>query len=235
MAVGEFCEGASGGQLLVLTGTVSYIADVTTEEQRAWRMLLIELCGGFGGIIAEISLGFLISSYGFLASALLALSMYSTAFLYILIFIPETIQRAKNVKLFSVTHFKKSVLVLFKKKENGNGILRGYTFRRYRLGVIVLLMFTFFAVYGGEEITTYYIINPPLCFDSIYIGFYRAFDYIIRFAAGILLERYAQNRLIHLHSVALLLDVFNKEFYMFPVMGLLEFKRSGSEVDLTNK
>ena len=78
---------------------------------------------------------------------------------------------------------------LSKKAEDGTGILRGYTFTRYRLGVIVLLMFTFFAVYGGEEITTYYIINPPLCFDSIYIGFNRAFDYIIRFAAGILLER----------------------------------------------
>ena len=89
-------------------------------------------------------------------------------------------------KLFRI-HF------LFKKAEDGTGILRGYTLRRYRLGVIVLLMFTFFAVYGGEEITTYYIINPPLCFDSIYIGFYRAFDYIVRFAAGILLERYGEN------------------------------------------
>ena len=129
MAVGEFCEGASGGQLLVLTGTTSYIADVTTEEQRAWRMLLIELCGGFGGIIAEITLGFLISSHGFLASALLALTLYSAAFLYILIFIPETIQREKNVKLFSVTHFKKSLSVLFKKAENRTGILHGYTLR----------------------------------------------------------------------------------------------------------
>ena len=110
MAVGEFCEGVSGGQLLVLTGTTSYIADVTTEEQRAWRMLLIELCGGFGGIIAEITLGFLISSHGFLASALLALSLYSTAFLYILIIIPETIQRAKNVKLFLCDAFREKLV-----------------------------------------------------------------------------------------------------------------------------
>ena len=92
-------------------------------------------------------------------------------------------------------HKRFRIHFLFKKAENGTGILRGYTFRRYRLGVIVLLMFTFFAVYGGEEITTYYIINPPLCFDSIYIGFYRAFDYIIRFAAGILLERYGQTEI----------------------------------------
>ena len=115
MAIGEFCEGASGGQLLVLTGNVSYIADVTTEQQRPWRMLLIEVCGEFGSIISEISLGFLISSCGFLASGLLALSLYSISFLYVLIIIPETIQRAKHVKLFSVEHFKNGLLVLVKK------------------------------------------------------------------------------------------------------------------------
>ncbi len=32
-------------------------ADVTTVEQRPLRMLVIDICGGFGSIIAEVVLG----------------------------------------------------------------------------------------------------------------------------------------------------------------------------------
>ena len=59
--------------------------------------------------------------------------------------------------------------------------------------VALLLLFTNVLIfYGGEEILTYYVLNPPFCWEAILIGFFKAWDYIVESIGCIIIIRWVK-------------------------------------------
>ena len=159
---GAFAEGTCGSMMGVILGCLSYVADITTHENRAFRIIIAELCIFFPIIVSSLGLGVLIKKLGFLWPFVMVLSGALLNIVYIIFFVPETVIPNPEAKFFDFGHIKKSVQIFI--KDNGTG-------RRPKLQV--LLLATFFAMVAtmsSFSLTTLYVQDIPLCWDSVLIG-----------------------------------------------------------------
>ena len=100
--------------------------------------------------------------------------------IFIALFVKETISQSlgDKVKLFTLKHLKKSVNVYITKDEA--------TGRRWRLiTLLIIMMITNFSEIMAGDVVTYHLLDRPLCFSSILIGFYTGMLYLIKAVAGI--------------------------------------------------
>lgn len=159
---GAFAEGMCGSMMAVILGCMSYVADITTHENRAFRITAAELCLFFPIIISSLGLGELINLLGFFWPFVIVLGGALLNIIYIILFVPETIIINPEAKFLDFTHLKTSVQIF--SKDNGTG-------RRPRLQI--LLLATFFAMTGSFSslsLTVLYVSDVPLCWDSVIIG-----------------------------------------------------------------
>ncbi len=89
--LGYVAEGISGSLALFFLGGFSYIADVSSEMERAFRFLVLEAFIASGFLFAGIVSGFLIQGAGFLVSYLVLMGLVMFNFVYVSYFIEDSI------------------------------------------------------------------------------------------------------------------------------------------------
>lgn len=178
LIVGELSYGVTGGGPLLVAASLSYIADVTTTEQRTFRVVIAETTLLLSIGVAQLFMGYLIASSGFVSPFYLILSCQAAALIYTLIpgALYESITASKSAEKTMSTgdRIKKlvrDVIDLF--AYNGND-------RRWRL---LLLTAMFFAIvestYGYISVIALYAIGPPFCWSAVLVGIYMSLSLFI--------------------------------------------------------
>ena len=178
MIVGTTIDGCLGGTFTMMMASLAYIADVTSLKQRPLRILAVEIFSGLGQTAASIGAGYLIKALGFTYPYLVILGIDLITLLYVLFWVKETVPKNPDAKLCSCSNFQKGIEVISKKTPDK---------RRWKL---VASLFTFFLIsmmdFGAVEIITFYVLNPPLCWNSVLIGYYNSFAYIVQTIGSLL-------------------------------------------------
>ncbi|XP_070557507.1 proton-coupled folate transporter-like isoform X2 [Ptychodera flava] len=185
--IAEFIRGITGQGFTATAMSYAYIADITTEEQRAFRLILLEVCGFIGGSLAQITTGYWIRSHGYLPPTWLAYSLMILTVLYIIFWVEETVPVDKSViSKWKMRQQFVDIVSLFTGSSQGT---------RFQLSVFSICLFVFFLIIGSAPgIIILSLLGPPLCFTSVYIGYYQAIydamNAIGLFVAGKVLTRY---------------------------------------------
>ncbi len=170
LLIGHFLMGISGDFTLLLTGCFSYMADITTKEERMFRIVILDFFGFVGAGISQIAIGFWINASGFLPAFYFILAIVFSCTIYSSVLIPETIRPDKRQSL-SPKKITESVVRFFQNNSNN---------RRWRiilLLIILVLRMTVF--YSLPALTLLYGLGEPFCWDSIIIGFFSAGQYVV--------------------------------------------------------
>ena len=162
--IGIILEGLFGGAVLFLGAAFSYISDITTTKQRAFRVIVLEMCIAVGLVVSQLGVGYLINYFGFLVPLLVCLGCNIVNILYVMFLVKESLHRPDRdqAKFWTLENHKRVLLLYIKDTA---------THRRWKLIVALLLLFmVVFADLGRIDITTLYVLGPPFCFTSVLIG-----------------------------------------------------------------
>ncbi len=178
--VGTIAEGLSGGPFTMMMASLSYMADVTTKRQRPLHLLGIEICSGLGTTAANVAVGYMIQGLGFKFPYLIILGIFILTSIYVICFLPETIDKRPDAKLFTCENLQKGVQVMTKPGP-----------RRWKL-LVSLVIFWLIALldFGGTEIVTFYLLNPPLCWGSVLIAYYLSEAYIVMTIGSVIFVKF---------------------------------------------
>ena len=119
--IGNFMSGFSGGPTTMLTACYSYIADITTHEQRSKRMVIISLCEGVGAVVVQIGVGVAIQNVGFVSSSAILCGFYALCFLYAIFLLQDTIIIKSNTVILSKEQYLKPIRLHY--RDNGTNRL----------------------------------------------------------------------------------------------------------------
>ena len=108
-----FVEGLSGGSAVFSTAAYAYIADVSKRNRRSWRMLVICLMESTGVCLAQITMGYLVTLWGFVIPFMYIVLVYTLCLLYVTCFIHETVTGVSiSLGYFNFKHFVRTFRVL---------------------------------------------------------------------------------------------------------------------------
>ncbi|XP_057669452.1 proton-coupled folate transporter-like [Diorhabda carinulata] len=130
--------GETGAFMLLVT---TYIADITTSEQRALRLALFEVIFGLSSVFGNFSASYLFYATNYATVYLITMSLLGFSLLYTIFVLPESLKGNKEVQnskeKIKLTNVKDLVKNIFKKRPN-NGRIHLLSI----LGIILLQNFT---------------------------------------------------------------------------------------------
>ncbi|KAG4067481.1 hypothetical protein HA402_002758 [Bradysia odoriphaga] len=150
----------AGGWFTMLMGVFSYVADVTTEEDRTLRIGIVNLCFSLGVPIGMAFSGVLLKKIGFYGIFSISTLLYLCAFLYGLICLPEpavlkkqkelndlkTTNKSRIADFFDKDHIVETFQVAFKKGANQ---------RRLRVIMLMIVVMVVIGPLHGEMSVIY--------------------------------------------------------------------------------
>ncbi|CAH1791918.1 unnamed protein product [Owenia fusiformis] len=159
-------EGLAGSTGSAILSCYAYACDVSTVENRSFRITMMEISIGIGNAIAVGSTGPLIKATGYVVPYVIITGVHLVNLTYAYFFVPETVKKQPDAKFFTLNHFK----VTFKLYVKDNG-----TKRRWKL-IILLVVFFFceMVIAGSTGTQALKLLKSPLCFNSVLFGLYRA-------------------------------------------------------------
>ena len=165
--IGEVAAGLTGGNPLLVSVSLAYIADITTTKQRTFRIVIVETCIVFSIGVAQLAVGYLIAAKGFNAPFYLIISCQIAAILYTSLLLFESMKHKTGGLSFSsqMSKLYHGIVDLFTNNENN---------RRLRL---LLICATFIAIQIFKQhhsIQTLFLIGQPFCWSSVLIGIFNA-------------------------------------------------------------
>ncbi|XP_061401831.1 probable peptidoglycan muropeptide transporter SLC46 [Musca vetustissima] len=183
----------SGGWFVMLMGVFSYIADITTEEERTLRIGILNVCFSVGVPIGTALSGVLLKKIGFYGVFSISASLYVVSLFYGFFFLPEPRPRCiqpedkhkpRNLlaDFFDKEHVIETFRVAFKKGENK---------RRAR---VILLMIVVMVVIGpiyGEMNVMYLFTRYRFNWNEVDFSVFNTFAVVtglvgVLFCVGIL-------------------------------------------------
>ncbi|XP_037928080.1 tetracycline resistance protein, class C-like [Teleopsis dalmanni] len=145
----------SGGWFTMLMGVFSYIADITTEEERTLRVGILNVCFSMGVPIGMAFSGVLLTKIGFYGIFSISATMYVISFIYGFFYLTEP-RLNKNLDqcehksilcdFFNKKHIVQTFKVAFQKGEN---------YRRKRVILIMIVVMIVIGPLHGELTVTY--------------------------------------------------------------------------------
>ena len=168
-----FVGGAFGGFTVVLAASFSYIADVSSDKWRGFRIGVLEAFFCIGIAFSEFSTGFWLqwNNCDFIQPMFLFVACNVVAVLYIIFCIPESLTKKQRKEVLSKTPKGFSSF--------GRGI-KIFTCFVPQYSVWKLWAATFvaslmvFNVAGNVYITVYFLKAPPFDLDALMIGVYQS-------------------------------------------------------------
>ena len=176
LLIASFLEGLGGSIETLLVGFFSYIADVTTNKQRSFRIIVIELLVRLTGAVGPLGFNYWLKKSGYLYPFIFSLGGHLICLLYAICFIPETIITNRRVSFFSCRRLL-SIINLYYKE----------TVPPRRLKLCLLMMAFTVVMFGrmNSGILTLFEMNEPLCWGSIMIGWYETSYSLVSSIGGI--------------------------------------------------
>ncbi|XP_025106086.1 proton-coupled folate transporter-like isoform X2 [Pomacea canaliculata] len=218
-------DGLCGTVFGLLTGIQAAMADVTiTMTEFALTSVVLEGSIAISGALSQISVGFLIRSVGFIGPAILCCVVSAIACVIIFCVMPETLKRPVQVTLNPLVHLRKVF---------GFYILEGSSVHKglFWCGLLVSALLSF-CQSGQVMIEILYMLNAPLCWDSVKLGVFtgvRQFSIVITSIVTLkVLQRYTSHVTIGILAMfsgaaAFALEAFASAdwmMYLTPVLGL---------------
>ena len=168
--IAEIASGLTGGSPLLTSVALAYVADITTIEQRTFRVVMVETCLIISVGVGQLANGYLIAAKGFDPSFYLLLSCQITAILYTIIpkLLYESIELNSSGESFSSQMSKlfHGIFDLYKNNEDN---------RRWRLLLInAIFVPIILLIYGYTSTIPLYVIGQPFCWSSVLVGIFNA-------------------------------------------------------------
>lgn len=161
--IGEFLNGCSGSMSLLIAGCFSYIADTTTKENRQFRITFAEISMFFCTILGPIGVGYVIDKEGYLWPFVIVFIGHILNLIYTLFFVPETIIKDRSAKLFTLENIKLTFKTFTINTPDN---------RRWKLWLLFISFFVHYIGSGVYAVTGLFVLNIPLCWDAVTIGYY---------------------------------------------------------------
>ena len=172
MLLGAFLDGFGGGYRVLLGGCKAYLADITSPEQRLFRMTVADLCMHTSAVIAPVGIGFWIQSGTFTGPYILIMSLMIVGILYTVFLVPETVVPLQKVPFFTMSHLKNS-FAFFLVKDQTTPVLN----RRKKFALLLTVLAIGNACLAGSTTSmTLFQMNEPLCWGSVLIGIYSMYS-----------------------------------------------------------
>ena len=166
--IGTLIRGITGGTPSVLNTVALYISDITTEEQRNLRFVVIFCAFDLSFVLTQIPLGYLVDSEGFTAVfwILLGIVLLSLAYLSIPGCVYETNEETSQQ---SASQTIKRVHQVLRANQNPSKFL-----------VLLMLMFLISVqFYGGHAVFSVYMLGLPFCLDPLFVGYLVTYNRLI--------------------------------------------------------
>ncbi|GLV39720.1 uncharacterized protein CBL_08214 [Carabus blaptoides fortunei] len=167
----------TGGLTVMMMSVYSYIADVTTVENRTFRFGLVHILAASISSIGFAVSGILFQSIGFYGVFTISLIVHVTGLLYCVFYIKEPRTAPadlpkKNVcfDIFDPRHVIDTIVVVFKKRSGSE---------RTR---IILLMLTFVVILGpnyGEASLVFHYTRAKFQWGPVQYSLYQTYDLVI--------------------------------------------------------
>ena len=185
-------EYLGGGFYVIITGAFAYLADTVPKEKRAMRMTILDAIILGNAALGNVIVGYMIDIMGFFYPYVFCLIGKMLTLIYGVFFIPETVRNSSNESetrqrriLGNITNGIK--LYIF---DNGKG-------RRLQLNLL-LLTYVMGDLISSNTILTLFEMNTPLCWNSVYIGYFGAitdvFQCIAMIFAALFLKRFLSEK-----------------------------------------
>ena len=176
-----FIDGLCGFFPTMILSVFSYIADITDESQRAFRLGVLEAIAFISGMLSHLSSGWWIHKAGYKAPYWLILSLHTFALFYVVFILPESrpkhLMEQSNFKVCSLHYIRVVISVFTKPRSEG----------RWRMCVLMttsgLMIVT---SVGFGSVIVLYSLDRPLCCNSILIGYYLATSFFLQAVGAIL-------------------------------------------------
>ncbi|KAH9639369.1 hypothetical protein HF086_002058 [Spodoptera exigua] len=147
----------TGGWFTMFMGVFSYIADITTEEQRTLRIGIVNLFHSVGVPVGAALSGILVRKIGLYGVFSVSATLYVLSFIYCFVRIKEVKKSDTSVKpaanlcewlrnFFDTRYVKETVMVTFKQGPNN---------RRLRVTMLVIVMCVIIGPIYGEMSVMY--------------------------------------------------------------------------------
>lgn len=161
--IAAFISGFGGFLSTMLLGCFAYISDTTSPDKRRFRITVLEMCLMLPGIIGPLGVGNLIETIGYMYSFVISLVGQTIIVIYVIFFVPETVQKDPSAKFFDLTRMKQ-FWQLFTKTDN----------QKRNVKLIILFVAFFIGIMPKFDygLDTLYLKNRPLCMSNKLVGYY---------------------------------------------------------------
>ncbi len=181
MLIPNFVEGCTGGIVAFLMSCFAYIADISDHKQRSIRILILDIMIGFGVAISQVSIGYIIKAVGYVYPFLYVEIFHVINLFLVFFYIKETVHITPNGKLFNKNNYNKVIQIFTKDNE---------TKRRWKLCIALLILLIVGIVdIGMFDVMTLLMLNSPLCFSSVLIGYYIAELFVLKELGSLLFAK----------------------------------------------
>ena len=102
-------EGALGSMSVIIMSGYSFLADTTSLEERALRLIIKEILMLLPTAVSLIGVGFLIENLGYVWPGVIVLGGTVPNGIYVALFVPATFEPMKNAKFFDTQHIKRAI------------------------------------------------------------------------------------------------------------------------------
>ncbi|KAH8235516.1 hypothetical protein KR032_001802 [Drosophila birchii] len=164
----------SGGWFTMLMGVFSYIADITTEEERTLRIGILNVCFSVGVPVGMAFSGVLLKQIGFYGVFSISAAFYVIAFVYGFFFLEEPVARPEK------TPEQKSLLADFFNKEHvvqtfRVAFQRGENQRRKRVILLMIVVMVIIGPLHGEMAVTYLFTRFRFNWSEVEFSFFSTY------------------------------------------------------------
>ena len=208
--------GLFGTQTLLST-SLAYLADCSDRVDRSFKMIIFEVCTSIASILSNISTGFLIKYVDIIFPFLSFVVCTSVALLYTLFLLPESLRKTHHVKQERswgnfIAPYKASIAVFF--KDNG-------TNRRWKIQLTAAVN----AVVTGNHVgllilLPLYLLNSPICFDSLSIAIVIVEIYFFRTIGSLIIPKVFKNLL---SDTSLIIVSLISDMIFLAIIGFLPY------------
>ena len=169
----EYVFGSSGA---LFAGAFTYTADTVPVKTMAFRMAMIDVIALCVGAVTNLFVGYWIQAQGYFWPFVFVISFKFLAMLYAIFLIPETLTPVRNARkdgrqINWEDLISAAKLSLF---DNGTG-------RRWKINILLLSHLSA-EIVSTRSVRTLYMMNTPLCWESVKIGYYQFGAFLVQAA-----------------------------------------------------
>ncbi len=164
--VAPFVGGLFGGKSTIISACYAYIADVALPNKRSQRIVITTVSFSMGISITHLYLGYLIKAAGFMYPIVLCIGLVLLNLLYIITILRDSRKRKKDEKLFSLSYTYKALQVLLRPTIKMNGW-------KLRIATVSFVLCVTLQQ-SRRGLTNLFLMNSPLCWDSVMLGNYNS-------------------------------------------------------------